>query len=86
MTIENEERYTTVKELNGLRLIMLESDSFEEFFSQNFEYIQIKKKFLNGWVGFNYKKTHPEIFNLNIQNLIRMCYIDIKYSGEFYLG
>ena len=86
MTIENEERYTTVKELNGLRLLMLESDSFEEFFSQNFEYIQIKKKFLNGWVGFNYKKTHPEIFNLNIQNLIRMYYIDIKYSGEFYLG
>ena len=83
---EEQIRLNTVQELNALKLLIDESDSFREFFNNNFEYINIKKKFLNGWVGFNYKKTHPDIFDLNIQNLIRMYYIDIKYCDGFYLA
>lgn len=53
-------------------------DSFDEFFRDNFEYINFKKKFLGGWVGWNYKKTHPDIFNLYVKNILRMCFIDLK--------
>lgn len=80
-----ESRKLKVQEMNALKLLIDDSDSFHEFFNNNFEYISIKKKYLSGWVGFEYKKTHPHIFDLNIQNLMRMFYIDIKYCGNFYL-
>jgi len=80
---EQLERIEVIQELNALKILIDDSDSFVEFFSKNFEYIQVKKKFLNNWVGFNYKKLNPEIFDLNIQNLMRMFYIDIKYNNFY---
>ena len=81
----DQSRIERVHELNALKLLIDDSDSFNEFFNNNFEFINIKKKFLNNWVGFEYKKTYPDIFDLNIQNLLRMFYIDIKYCDGFYL-
>lgn len=76
-------RLELVQELNALKLLMENSDSFIGFFNDNFEYINIKKKFLSGWIGFEHKKNNPDIFNLNVKNLIRMYYIDIKYGEKF---
>lgn len=55
---------------------MISYDNYSDFFNSNFEFIQIKKKNLPKWVGFEMKKVHPELFNLQVQNLIKMYYLD----------
>ena len=57
-------------------------DTFHSFFKQNYEFLKPKKIYIGTWNGWNFKKDYTNLFDLSIQSLIKMQYIDIKY-GEF---
>ena len=55
-------------------------NNFSEFFDLNYEFLKPKKIYIGTWNGWDFKKDYNFLFDLSIQSLIKMQFIDLKHG------